>query len=63
MIAISAAFRSTDASTDAFSSFQYRKRNPAAQAALLRSIKAFGPRDHTRLLRSFSLGYNLSRHP
>jgi hypothetical protein len=38
MIAISAAVRSTDASTDAFSSFQYRKRNPAAQAALLRSI-------------------------
>jgi hypothetical protein len=42
MIAVSAAVRSTDASTDAFSSCQYRKRNPTAQAALLRSIKAFG---------------------
>jgi hypothetical protein len=42
MIAISAAVRSTDASTDVFSSFQHRKRNPAARAALLRSMKAFG---------------------
>jgi hypothetical protein len=43
MIAISAAVRSTDASTDVFSSFfQHRKRNPAARAALLRSIEAFG---------------------
>jgi hypothetical protein len=35
MIAISAAVRSTDASTDAFRSFQYRKRNPAAQFVAL----------------------------
>jgi hypothetical protein len=41
MIAVSAAVRSTDASTDAFSSFQYRKRNPAVVATLLFWKKAF----------------------
>jgi hypothetical protein len=41
MIAISAAVRSTDASTDAFSSFQYLKRNPAVVAMLLFTKKLF----------------------